>query len=461
MIRLTNTLSGIKEKFVPLKDTEVRMYNCGPTVYNFAHIGNLRAYVTADLLRRTLEREKYSVTQVINITDVGHLTGDTDDGLDKIEEGARRENKSAAEIAEFYTNSFFKDLKNLNIKTNGTTFPKASEHIKEQIELIQILESKGYTYATSDGIYFDTSKFDSYGKLGNVNIQNLKEGARVLANPEKLNVTDFALWKFSSTEGPERQQEWQSPWGVGFPGWHIECSAMSMKYLGDTFDIHTGGIDHIPVHHNNEIAQSECATGKPYARYWLHNEFVTIEGGKMAKSEGNFITLQTVIEKGFSPLAYRYFLLGAHYRTQVNFTWEALQGAANALSNLKEKISLLNPTQRSINIQYTEKFNEAITDDLDTPKALSILWELLKDNSLDDAAKLGTALSFDEVLVLKLSESVSEQLPHDIQSLITEREEARAKKDWSNADAIRKEIETKGYELFDTTEGSKVVKKFS
>jgi len=333
-MHLYNTLTRSKELFRPLKEGEVFMYHCGPTVYNYAHLGNLRAYVFADILRRVFSFNNYAVKQVINITDVGHLTSDEDEGEDKLEAGARREGKSAQEIAEFYTGAFLEDMSALNIDTRATLFPKATEHIAEQIDLIKTLEKKGATYRTSDGVYFDTSACKQYGELAHLDIAGLKEGARVLKNPEKRNATDFALWKFSKPE-EKRQQEWESPWGLGFPGWHLECSAMSMKYLGPHFDIHTGGIDHIPVHHTNEIAQSETATGEKFVNYWMHAGFVNIEGAKMAKSEENFITLKTLTEKGFSPLAYRYWLLTADYKKTINFTWEALEGAETAFRKLQ------------------------------------------------------------------------------------------------------------------------------
>jgi cysteinyl-tRNA synthetase len=454
---LFNTLTKKKEVFVPLTGLEVKMYNCGPTVYNYAHIGNLRAYVFTDILRRTLERDGYSVKQIINITDVGHLTGDTDIGDDKIEQGAKKEGKTAAQISEFYTKAFFDDLKKLNVETTRTTFPKATEHIKEQIDLISTLEKKGFTYKTSDGIYFDTSKFKEYGKLGNINLEGLDEGARIGINKEKRNPTDFALWKFSKQE-EKRQQEWPTPWGVGFPGWHIECSAMSMKYLGETLDIHTGGIDHIPVHHNNEIAQSEAATGKQFSRFWLHNAFVNISGEKMAKSEGNFIRLQTLEDRRIDPLAYKYWLLTAHYRSPITFSYEALKGAETAFIKLVEHFNAL-PSGGTPSEDYSRKFKERINDDLDTPGAISLIWQLIKDKKVSDASKKSTISAFDKVLGLNIEKFGNEiakkmaDIPGEIKNLAEKREIARKEKNWNEADRIRDEITKMGYRLDDTDGG--------
>ncbi|MDO8579314.1 MAG: cysteine--tRNA ligase, partial [bacterium] len=372
-IELYNTLTGKKEKFVPIErglfgKPKVGMYHCGPTVYNYAHIGNLRAYVFADTLKRLMKVAGYKVKQIINITDVGHFTSDDDTGEDKMEKAREREHKSAWDIAEFYTKAFFSDLADLNIDTSDTQFPRATSYIKEQIKMIKTLSEKGFTYPTSDGIYFDTSKFPEYGKLGNINLGGIREGERIGLNEEKKNPTDFALWKFSpasKNSKEKRDMEWPSPWGVGFPGWHIECSAMSRSLLGDVFDIHTGGIDHIPTHHNNEIAQSESVTGKIPARIWMHNAFVNISGGKMAKSDENFITLSSLKEKGYPPLAYRYFLLGARYRTQLNFTWEALDGSTNAYKKLVATIRELPPGGK-VNKELWNRILGFVADDLDT-----------------------------------------------------------------------------------------------
>jgi len=459
-IKLYNTLTRKKEVFKPINKRKIGMYNCGPTVYDFAHIGNLRSYVFADSLRRMFEYNGFDVTQVINITDVGHLASNEDDGADKLEESAKRAGKTAEEIAEFYTKAFFNDLLALNIDIKDIIFPKATEHITPQIKLIETLENKGFTYKTSDGIYFDTSKLSDYGKLAQLDISGLKEGARVKADPEKKNVTDFALWKFSPKTGPEqapRQQEWKSPWGVGFPGWHLECSAMSMKYLGEHFDIHTGGIDHIPVHHTNEVAQSKVATDKQFVNYWLHNNFVNVDNEKMSKSLGNIITLKNIKDKGFSETSYRYWLLTAHYQTLVNFTWEALAGAQTALDKLYDRIIEYGAVGK-INKDYQARFNKYINDNLDTPKAIALLWELIKDEEVSDADKKVTVLDFDKVLGLGFSEVSPEEIPEEILKLARVREKARVVKDWKKSDEIRDEIKRLGYEIEDKADGFKISK---
>ncbi|GMQ95219.1 MAG: cysteine--tRNA ligase [Patescibacteria group bacterium] len=467
-LSLYNTASRKKETFIPLKKGVVSMYNCGPTVYKSAHIGNLRAYVFANTLRRALEWNGYTVKQVINITDVGHLISDQDAGEDKMEKSARLEGKTAQEIAGFYTAEFLENLRVLNIDTKRIIFPKATENIAEQIELIKTLEKKGFTYRTRDGIYFDTSRFKEYGVLARLDTQGLREGARVEKNPEKKNVTDFALWKFSR-EGERRQQEWDSPWSVGFPGWHIECSAMSQKYLGNHFDIHTGGIDHIPIHHTNEIAQSETATGEKFVNYWMHSGFVNIAERKMAKSEENFVTLAALTEKGFSPLAYRYWLLTAHYRTTVHFTWEALEGSQTALEKLYEHFleykkkrtfrrrvfSFLKPRISQI---YREQFQTAINNDLDTPKVIAVMWDLVKDTSISTEEKYGTMLDFDRVLGLGLADTKTKEIPEEILVLVKERELFRQEKDWQKSDELRNRIHQKGFEVLDAEEGPNVRK---
>lgn len=442
-IYLHNTLTGKKEKFEPIKPGAVGMYNCGPTVYFFAHIGNMRAYIFADILRRTLEYSGLEVKQVVNITDVGHLVSDTDEGGDKIEEAAKREGKTAREITKFYENAFFKDLTDLNIKTDGTKFPRATEHISEQIEIIKALEEKGFAYRTSDGMYFDTGKFENYGKLGNINIKEQKEGARVEANSEKINPTDFALWKFSKPE-EKRLQEWESPWGVGFPGWHIECSAMSRKYLGQPFDIHTGGIDHIPVHHNNEIAQSEGAFGVPLANFWLHNEFITVEGEKMSKSLGNVFTISDLKKKSVHPLAFRLWLFSGHYRSPMNFTWDSVSGAHNTLQKLAFEFD--NLPEGKEDDETLKKFEKYVSDDLDTPKALALLHE-----SFGSKKSKKTIEKMDEVLGLdiKVLAEKMREIPQEISELKKERDVARAEKNFQKSDDLRKEIEKDGYVLED------------
>ncbi len=439
------------------------MYTCGPTVYHYAHIGNMRAYVIADTLKRALVYAGFKVKHIINITDVGHLTSEGDDGEDKMEAEARREQKSAQDIARFYTNAFLNDLKILNIPTKGVKFPCASKHIKEQIGLIATLEKKGFAYKTSDGIYFDTSKYKNYGKLARLNLQGLREGARVGVHTEKRNVSDFALWKFSPKEGV-RQQEWGSPWGVGFPGWHIECSAMSMKYLGNHFDIHTGGIDHIPIHHTNEIAQSESVTGGKFVNYWIHNEFVNMGEEKMAKSLGNILTLIDLIKDGISPAAYRYWLLTAHYRSPVAFSLEAVRGAGKALERVVSALGE-SPSGGHAVQSYIKKLGAYISDDLDTPRAIALIWEVLKDEKVSPRDKRATILKFDEVLgfdlkkLIKTTKQASRLVvPENVRQLLAEREDARNKKDWATADNLRDAIHTLGYEIKDTDKGPQIVK---
>ena len=462
-IKLYNTLSRTKEDFVPIQPGQVNLYSCGPTVYLYPHIGNMRAYVFSDLLRRMFEYNGLTVKQVINITDVGHLVSDENNGEDKIEKEAQAESKTTKEISDFYLRAFMEDLKSLNIKTEGTIFPRATEHIQEQIDLIKKLEEKGYTYKTSDGIYFNTAKYTKYAELGQLDLEGLREGARVEANPEKLNLTDFALWKFSNIKG-QRQQEWPSPWGIGFPGWHIECSAMSIKYLGNHFDVHTGGIDHIPIHHTNERAQSECATGETFVNYWMHNSFITMEGEKISKSLGNFYRIDDLKEKGFSPISYRYWLLTANYRKTVNFTFETLEGAQTAYRRL---VSILAEIQNKygnngkINENYQKQFSELISDDLNTPQVLALIWDILREIGTDPADKLTTILDFDRFLGLDLLNAINEaniEIPKEVVDLANLREQARQDKNYSRSDDLRQEITQLGYGVDDTDEGPKIRK---
>jgi len=452
-IKLHNTLSGKTEIFVPITAGQVSMYHCGPTVYNYLTIGNLRSYLMADLLRRTFEANGYKVKQVINITDVGHLSSKTDEGLDddgedKVEKMAAKMGKSAAEITKLYTDVFFADINDLNIKVDGTIFPKATEHINEQIAMIEKLEKEGHTYKASDGIYFDTSTFPDYGKLGHIDIQGLVEGARIEINPEKRNPTDFALWKFSPKD-EKRFQEWSSPWGIGFPGWHIECSAMSEKYLGKTFDIHTGGIDHIPVHHNNEIAQSESVNGVPLAHYWIHNAFVTVRDGRMGKSKGNFVRLETLKEEGISPLGYRYWLMNARYSSPVQFSIEAVKAAEQGYKRLVETLSTNFASTKAGNISssHYEKFLSFINDDLDTPKAIAYIPELLNDSSASDEDKKTTILAFGNILGLDLIQD--SPIPDYILEFAEQRKKARLSGDFARSDELRKKIESSGYKIKD------------
>jgi cysteinyl-tRNA synthetase len=456
---LYNTLTRAKEEFTPLKQDRVSLYTCGPTVYHYAHIGNLRTFVFYDVLRRTLAELGYDVAHVMNITDVGHLTDDADSGEDKMEKGAAREGKSVWEVAEFYTDAFYADAKALNILP-ATTKVRATDEIEAMIALVKVLEEKGFTYRISDGVYFDTSKFATYGDLARLDLAGLQEGARVEKNAEKRNPSDFALWKFSpapESGSPRRQMEWESPWGVGFPGWHIECSAMAMKYLGKTLDIHAGGVDHIPVHHTNEIAQSEAATGVPFARVWAHGEFLLVDGGKMAKSEGNFYTLANLRERGYDPLAFRYFVLGAHYRSKLNFTWQALDAAASAFGKLVYLAAGWEAPRVGC-AEFEARFREAVADDLNTPQALAVLWEMVK-SEYPGHAKAESLFTMDRVLGLSLEQRARElrrQLDgagKKMQKLLEKRSEARAAKDYEKADALRDKIQALGFIVEDTDDG--------
>jgi cysteinyl-tRNA synthetase len=448
MIYFKNTLTGTIEEFKPLDPQSklVGMYNCGPTVYGKPHIGNLRAYIFADLIKNTLIYNGYKVNQVINITDVGHLVSDEDEGADKVEEQAKKESIRAQDITKRYTQDFLNALQALNIDTSTIQFPKASDHISEQIEMIQNLELKGYTYIISDGVYFDTSKFADYGKLGNINLAGLKEGARVDINIEKKNNTDFALWKFSKEA---RQQEWNSPWGLGFPGWHIECSAMAAKYLGDTFDIHTGGIDHIPTHHQNEIAQSVCTHNKPLANYWLHVNHITIDGKKISKSIGNTLYLEDLEQEKIQPTDYKYLLYTAHYSTLLNFTIESAHAAKNARYIIKNFIINTKDGGKVIE-SYKQEFLSYINNDLNTAKAIALLFTLIKDKIITDEDKRATILDFDTVLKLDLLNDVVIGIPQNILELAQRRKNARDNKDFALADALRIKIEELGFEVKDT-----------
>jgi cysteinyl-tRNA synthetase len=467
VIKLHNTLSGKKEEFKPITPGKVTMYNCGPTVYNYAHIGNLRVYVFADVLRRMFELNGYEVKQVMNITDVGHLVSDGDEGEDKMTKALLRENKpltleSMKEVADFYAEKFKEDLQSLNIETPHE-FPKASDNIPEIIALVEKLQEKGFAYKTSDGMYFDVTKFNHYGKLGQLEEEFKKkvdaQFERITANKEKHSPRDFAVWKFNNDLG------WDASFGKGFPGWHIECSAMSMKYLGETFDVHTGGIDHIPVHHNNEIAQSESATGKPFAHYWLHGAFINLEGERFAKSTGNTLYLKDLGEKGIYPLAYRYLLLTGHYSTLMNFTWDAVTGAQEAVRRLVTTLATLDDGG-ALHTDYMKKFTAFVNDDLDTPKAIALMWELVKDDSVSGADKKATVYEFDKILGLNLKESAEKvagmakfsNIPPFIEKLQAERDEARRQKDFKKSDELRKALNEAGYKVEDTGESSKLSK---
>ncbi len=455
-LKLYNTLTRKREVFKPIHDKRVGIYTCGPTVYSYQHIGNLRSYIFADILKRVLTYNGYKVKQVMNVTDVGHLTSDADTGEDKIEKAAKKERKKAKEIANYYWKIFRQDFKKLNIE-EPDIWSKATDHIKEQIALVKKLEKKGYTYKTSDGIYFDTSKFKNYGQLAQLKKQKLQAGKRI-ALGEKKNPTDFALWKFSPRPGSgqaKRQQEWKSPWGIGFPGWHIECSAMSMKYLGARFDIHTGGIDHIPIHHPNEIAQNQAATGHKVVNFWMHGAFLTFKGEKVSKSTGGLYTISELEEKGFKPLAYRYLVLTAHYRSPLNFTLKNLKKAQEGHERLKNIVSELKDDGK-INKKYLAGFEKTINNDLDMPKALSVLWNLVRDKKA--TGKIQTIKEIDKVLGLDLLKKEKITIPQEIQKLITQREQARKQKNYKKSDQIRKKIKKLGFWIEDTPKGPKIKK---
>ena len=462
MLKLYNTFSRKKEVFRPLHDKKVGLYTCGPTVYNYAHIGNLRTYIFEDILQKTLEYNGYKVKRVMNITDVGHLTSDADAGEDKLEKGAKGEGKSVWEIAELYTDDFLKNFKKINIKKAHIVAP-ATKNIKEQIALIRRLFKKGLAYETSQAIYFDVSRFKNYTKLSRQKLSQKIVGARdeVVIDPEKRSFYDFALWFKLVGRFKNHTMNWSSPWGRGFPGWHIECSAISTKYLGQPLDIHTGGVDHISTHHTNEIAQSEGAFGKPLARFWLHGEHLLVNQEKMAKSAGTFITLADIIKKGFNPLAFRYLILTSHYRSKLNFTWKSIGAAQNALNNLYEFIRSTDNKQSITNdhkkiVSYEKKFLAAINDDLNTPKAMALVWQVIKDNKLAPKVKKQVLLNFDKVLGLGLAQIRAIKIPEKISKLVAGREKFRTNKQFIQADALRKKEEVLGYKVEDTLYGPKI-----
>lgn len=460
MLKLYNTLTRKKEEFVPLKKGTVKMYSCGPTVYNYAHIGNMRAYIFMDTLRKVLKYNGYKVKHVMNITDVGHLVSDADEGEDKMAKTARIENRSVYEIAKEYTDAFMKDIKALNIDT-PEHIAKATEHIREMEIYVNDIVKNGYAYETSKGVYFDTSKLPNYGKmLSNNNIDDLKAGARVEVDTEKRNPQDFALW----IKAPkEHIMKWNSKWGLCYPGWHIECSAMSRKYLGDKFDIHTGGVDHIPIHHENEIAQSIGATGHNLANYWMHVEFLLIDGGKMSKSLGNVYTLNDLKAKGIDALSYRYFTYSSHYRNKLNFTWEAIKSAKNSLNKLRDMIALHKDVNKKIdkNIisKYEEQFLDAINDDMNMPVAVSVVWEIAKEKEKsNDFYEL--IKKFDSVLSLDLDKNDKEDIniPEDIKLILNERKDARKNKNFAKSDELRDKLKELGYIVKDTKDGQIIEK---
>ncbi len=453
MLRLWNTRSRSLEEFHPLQAGKVGMYLCGPTVYNPLQLGNWRTYLTGDLVRRVFGFLGYDVTHVMNITDVGHLVGDGDVGEDKLAREAMKTGKTAWEIARYYEQTCVDGMAALNMLP-PSVMPRATEHIAEQIALVQGLEQKGYTYRISDGIYFDTRKFAAYGSLSGQSLEEKMAGARVEENPEKRQATDFALWKFAA-DGVKRQMEWESPWGVGFPGWHIECSAMSAKYLGETFDVHMGGVDLLPVHHENEIAQSEAASGRTFVRYWLHSEFLLVNGGRMGKSLGNAYTLDDLATRGFSAMDYRFFCLGAHYRSKLNFTWEALEGAKQAHTNLKSAfLSWAHGENVLPVLEFLTAFREALEEDLNLPKAIAVVWETVKSTAMPEE-KRATLLAMDGVLGLGMTSWKQDvvDVPPAIHALAEQRWAARVAKDWAASDRLRDELVQAGWAMQDGKEG--------
>jgi cysteinyl-tRNA synthetase len=469
-VRLFNTLGREVQDLVPLVPGKIGFYGCGPTVYNYAHIGNLRPYVLHDTLVRMLRYFGCDVTHVMNITDVGHLAGDTDTGEDKMVRTAQERGKSVYEIAEFYTDAFFRDTGRMNI-VRPTIVCKATEHVPEMIALIRRIEEKGFTYQSGGNLYFDVTKFPTYGELALIRLEDQKAGARIDVDPNKKNPWDFALW-FTKSKFENQAMVWDSPWGRGYPGWHIECSAMSMKYLGEQFDIHAGGIDHIPIHHTNEIAQSESATGRKWVNYWVHNEFLVMDKGKMSKSSGKFLTLQTLVDSGYEPLDYRYFLLGAHYRSQLQFSFDGLDSAKSSRKSLCERILSLRdkaagralPAPHSLGPagrRYLDAFEDALANDLATPRALAELWGLLRDAEVPPAEALAAAFAMDAVLGLGLADLERAAVPVAdaataawVEGLVAERSAAKKARDFARADEIRAELKSRGVVLEDGPSGT-------
>jgi cysteinyl-tRNA synthetase len=455
-LRLYDTYTRSLREFEPLNPQAVGLYTCGLTVYDYAHIGNLRTYIFEDILRRTLEFNGFKVKHVMNITDVGHLVSDADTGEDKMEKGSRRMGMTAWEIAELYTQAFIEDMNHLNL-LEPTIWCKATDHIQDQINFIKCIEDAGYTYRTSDGIYFDTSRMPNYGYLGRIDIEGLQAGSRIDMG-EKKHITDFALWKFSPKD-EQRQMEWDSPWGVGFPGWHIECSAMSARYLGPFFDIHCGGEDHINVHHTNEIAQTEACHGTRLANFWMHGYFLQLDADRMSKSSGEFLRLQSLIDRGYDPLAYRYFALNAHYRSKLTFTWEGMDSAVTSLDRLRNMVFDWGEPG-TVDEVYIVRFTEQINNDLNMPRAMAITWDLARSD-LPPATKKATILSFDHVLGLRLGEweLAEELIPPEVIALVEQRQLARVEKRWGDADELRDQVVASGFDIEDTPEGPRIRRK--
>ena len=459
-LKIYNTLSRSKEVFVPVRPGRVGIYTCGPTVYNYAHIGNLRTYIFMDILRRVFAFNGYKVKSVMNITDVGHLLSDADDGDDKMSMAAAEQKKTPEEIAEFYSAAFFRDIARLNVRRPDVT-PKATEHIGDMIKIVQALLDKGYAYETDDGIYFDISKFPDYGKLSGANLEEQLAGARVDINTGKRHPADFALWKKAA---PNHIMKWPSPWGMGYPGWHIECTAMSNKYLGDVFDIHTGGIDHVPIHHENEIAQAEAWLGKKAVNYWMHSEFMLVDGGKMSKSLGNTYTVDDLAAKGYTPMEFRYMCLNVQYRQKLNFTWEAMAAAKTAYERLSALLyrhkTAPAPENRPEIEKYLGEFHEAINDDLNVPMAMGVMWKMLRLPAGKDV--YDAALVMDKVFALDFDKVASPdhtaEAPPEIREMAEKRREVRRNKNWAESDRLRDEIAAKGYKVLDTADGYRLEK---
>jgi len=457
-MKLYNTLTKKIEKFKPLNPSIVTFYSCGPTVYDYTHIGHMRTYTNNDILKRVLSYLGYKVNHVMNITDVGHLTGDDDTGEDKLEKGAKKSKKTVWEVAAFFTDYFFKTTSALNIIKPETICP-ATKHIKEMIEMIKKLEEKGFTYKTKEAIYFDVSKFKNYGKLSGQKLEEKIKKAReeVYLDPEKKHPADFALWFFRVGRFADHTMHWDSPWGDGFPGWHIECSAMSTKYLGQPIDIHSGGVDHIPVHHENEIAQSEAANEKQFVRFWFHNNFLMVDNQKMSKSLGNFYTIDDLKKNQIDPLAIRYLFLQSHYRQVMNFTWQSAKASQNSYHNLLNKIRELKQEEEKLSSkdidsnsfnQYKQKFLQLIENDLEIPQAVALMWEMIKDEKLTPKTKLDLIYDFDQVFGLNLKE-VNDVIPKEIIDLAEKRLDLKKQKKFKEADKIREEIKSKGYLIED------------
>ena len=459
-LKIYNTLSRSKEVFVPVRPGRVGIYTCGPTVYNYAHIGNLRTYIFMDILRRVFAFNGYKVKSVMNITDVGHLLSDADDGDDKMSMAAAEQKKTPEEIAECYSAAFFRDIARLNVRRPDVT-PKATEHIGDMIKIVQALLDKGYAYETDDGIYFDISKFPDYGKLSGANLEEQLAGARVDINTGKRHPADFALWKKAA---PNHIMKWPSPWGMGYPGWHIECTAMSNKYLGDVFDIHTGGIDHVPIHHENEIAQAEAWLGKKAVNYWMHSEFMVVDGGMMSKSLGNTYTVDDLGAKGYTPMEFRYMCLNVQYRQKLNFTWEAMAAAKTAYERLSALLyrhkTAPAPGNRPEIEKYLGEFHEAINDDLNVPMAMGVLWKMLRLPAGKDV--YDAALVMDKVFALDFDKVASPdhtaEAPPEIREMAEKRREVRRNKNWAESDRLRDEIAAKGYKVLDTADGYRLEK---